>query len=116
MEKKVNLFRLSILLLFAVTLPFVFSCTNDLVPGDPDLQELRPTTIDPWTAIDQSPYAKEVQGSSSLKARFIQTKSHLVMNGENNFGKVVWDPGDSFMMYTYNGCFTSSTYTTTSGG
>ena len=116
MEKKVNLFRLSILLLFAVMLPFVFSCTNDLVPGDPDQQELRPTMIDPWTAIDQSPYAKEVQGSSSLKARFIQTKSHLVMNGENNFGKVVWDPGDSFMMYTYNGGFTSSTYTTTSGG
>lgn len=118
MEKKVNLFRLSILLLFAVTLPLVFSCTNDLVPGDPDLQELRPTMIDPWTAIDQSPYVKKsnTYNPVTLMAGHGGTKSTMVMNSANDYASVVWSPNDEFKMYAYSGGFYSRLFKTDAGG
>ena len=119
MEKKTNIITKSLLLIAAIALPFVFSCTNDMVPGSLDDQEARPTMIDPWTAIDQSPYVKQVtKGTSSLEAGHFQTKSHLEMVG-GSFAQVVWDASDSFTMYAWDSEHSihyTAAYSTTAGG
>ncbi len=103
--------------LLAVVPLMVLSCAKEVTVETPEQE--RPTMIDPWTAIDQTPYMKTVAGeTSTLEAGFFSpTKSYMEMNGADNFAKVVWSAGDSFEMYGYDGSiFRFATYTTSGGG
>ncbi len=115
MKKRTNIFTL--LLVAAISLHIVISCTNDLVPGDLDDQVIRPTMIDPWTAIDQTPYLKKsnVYNPVTLTAGHIQTKSTMVMMTDD-FASVVWSPNDVFNMYAYSSGYTVRPFTTAEGG
>lgn len=121
MEKTSTFIKISLLLAIAVSSLFVASCTDNVFPAQQS--ELRPTMIDPWTAIDQTPYAQiGAEAASSLKAGFLKTKSHMEMNGGNTFAKVVWNAGDSFVMYAWDPAATpdphywSADYTTSDNG
>lgn len=101
--------------LMAVVPLMVLSCAKEIAVEAPEQE--RPTMIDPWTAIDQTPYMKNVAGDAGpLVAGFVQTKAYMEMNGADNFAKVVWSPGDSFKMYGYDSGFYGATYTTSGGG
>lgn len=101
--------------LLAVVPLMVLSCAKEVTVEAPEQE--RPTMIDPWTAIDQTPYMKHVAGDvGPLVAGFVQTKAYMEMNGADNFAKVVWSPGDQFHMYGYDSGFWGATYTTTGGG
>lgn len=101
--------------LLAVVPLMVLSCAKEIAVEAPEQE--RPTMIDPWTAIDQTPYMKNVAGDAGpLVAGFVQTKAYMEMNGADNFAKVVWSPGDSFKMYGYDSGFYGATYTTSGGG
>ena len=101
--------------LIAVTPLMVFSCAKEVAVESPE-QEL-PTMIDPWTAIDQTPYLQTAEGgNATLEAGFIQTKSYMEMNGADNFAKIVWSAEDAFTMYGYDSSFWSAKYSTASGG
>ncbi len=101
--------------LLAVVPLMVLSCAKEVTVEAPEQE--RPTMIDPWTAIDQSPYVKTVSGeTSTLYAGFVQTKAYMEMNGADNFAKVVWSAGDGFTMYGYDTGFKSAPYSTSAGG
>ena len=105
----------NVIALMAVLPLIMFSCAKEMTVETPEQE--RPTMIDPWTAIDQSPYVKTATGeTSSLEAGFIQTKAYMEMNGADNYAKVVWSAGDSFEMYGYDSGFWGATYTATTGG
>lgn len=101
--------------LMAVVPLMVLSCAKEIAVEAPEQE--RPTMIDPWTAIDQTPYMKNVAGDvGPLVAGFVQTKAYMEMNGADNYAKVVWSPGDSFMMYGFDSGFWGTAYTTSGGG
>lgn len=102
------------------TLPLlVLSCskTNEM---DSFQSEERVTMIDPWTAIDQSPYkAPLVSGKSvTVTAGTEQTKAEMAV-GET-FAKVTWKAGDQYKMYAWNstppGSYYEIPFATTASG
>lgn len=96
--KKIALFAL-----MAVVPLMVLSCAKEVSVEIPEMpQEERQTMIDPWTAIDQSAYIQKLFGeSSSVVAGFLETKSHISLDGD--YAKVLWDNGDGFEMLTNSG-------------
>ena len=104
-----------VIALMAVLPLIMFSCAKEMTVETPEQE--RPTMIDPWTAIDQTPYMKTVSGeTTTLKAGFVQTKAYMEMNGADDFAKVVWSAYDSFEMFAYDSGFYGATYTTSAGG
>lgn len=95
----------------------LFSCSKREMEEAQEPEEPR-TMIDFWTAIDQSPYAQMLPGEeSAVTAGFVQTKSSMVMNAEDNYAKIVWSAGDTFTMYAHNeGTNWKASYSTASGG
>lgn len=94
----------------------VLSCSKETSVQQPEPQT-RATMIDPWTAIDQTPYmAAPVEGPTvTVSAGFEDTKAGLVV-GETS-AKVEWTAGDSFTMYGYDGSsFNAAIFTTTGSG
>ena len=89
--------------LMAVVPLMVLSCAKEVSVETPEMpQEERQTMIDPWTAIDQSAYIQKLFGeSSSVVAGFLETKSHISLDGD--YAKVLWDNGDGFEMLTKSG-------------
>ena len=89
--------------LMAVVPLMVLSCAKEVSVETPEMpQEERQTMIDPWTAIDQSAYIQKLFGeSSSVVAGFLETKSHISLDGD--YAKVLWDNGDGFEMLTESG-------------
>lgn len=102
--------------LMAVVPLMVLSCAKEVSVEIPEMpQEERQTMIDPWTAIDQRPYIQKFPGeSSSVVAGFLETKSHISLDGD--YARVLWDNGDSFEMLTKSGGWSGIVFTTTESG
>ncbi len=78
----------------------VVSCSKGHEIDTLDNQE-RVTMIDPWTAIDQSPYVIMEKGEGvPIIADLGQTKASMVVN--STYAKVQWSENDSFIMLGWN--------------
>lgn len=93
------------------------SCSRELVI-EPQ-EEPRATMIDPWTAIDQSPYMQAPvpgPGVSLTAGLDLEEDSKATLDVHDTYAKVVWNAGDSLFMYGYSGGFHVAPFVTTSGG
>lgn len=107
--------RFAFAALTAIAALTLFSCAKpqEIVPEP----EITSTLIDPWTSYDISSKVLPVPGPETVvSAGFSQTKSHINMNGGDNYAKVVWDSGDQFRMYGYNSGWKSAVFSTSSSG
>ena len=111
MKKKV-LYVLSVLVPM-----FVFSCAKESSLPELETPSERKTMIDPWTAIDQSPYTAEpvIGPEISVNAGFEDTKASLSVG--SSYADVVWSAGDEFTMFAWNGSsFSLAEYSTVESG
>lgn len=100
-----------------VVLPLMLAACakNNLLENEEPSE--RATMIDPWTAIDQTPYMVKQKGEGvPLVAGVEETKSSMTVDEGHSVATVAWSDGDSFDMYGYNSGYEGATYTTTSGG
>lgn len=97
----------------------VVSCSKGNEMDTLDNQE-RVTMIDPWTAIDQSPYKLPlVSGPKvSITAGFEENgETKTTMDVGTSYAKVLWTSGDEFKMYAWEGSgYYEVPFTTTGSG
>lgn len=106
----------SIFICMAVLPLLVVACAKNTLLENEEPSE-RATMIDPWTAIDQTPYMKMQKGEGvPLVAVAEQTKSSMTVDEGHSVATVSWSAGDSINMYGYNSGYEGATYTTTAGG
>ena len=87
--------------LIAVAPLALFSCAKEVSMDVPEVED-HPAMLDPWTAVDQMPYIKPVEGKkATITVGPVETKSHLDMT-DPSYGKVTWKSGDGFRMATYD--------------
>lgn len=101
-----------------VVLPLMLAaCAKNNLLENEEPRE-RATMIDPWTAIDQTPYMKMQKGEGvPLVAGAEQTKSSMTVDEGHSVATVSWSNGDSFTMYGWNTTiYKSALYTTSEDG
>lgn len=87
--------------LIAVAPLALFSCAKEVSMDVPEVED-HPAMLDPWTAVDQTPYIKPVEGkAATITVGPVETKSHLDMT-DPSYGKVTWKSLDGFRMATYD--------------
>lgn len=107
-----------------VVLPLMLAaCAKNNLLENEEPRE-RATMIDPWTAIDQTPYMKMQKGEGvPLEVGVEQTKSSMTVDEGHSVATVAWSSGDSFKMYGWheddnheNSGHYYADYTTSEGG
>ena len=108
----------SILLTTAAVIALAAGCSKQPAPTPPAPDFMNDCLIDPWTAIDASPYLLPAPaGYSSVTAVNGGSRTYLEPNG-NSRVSVKWSAGNSFKMYTRDssGSMYHCTYTTSDSG
>ena len=95
---------------------FVVSCGKEMPEVEPQGPEERITMLDPWTAIDQSPYlAEPTPGPQvTVSAGFTETKASLDIGASS--ANMIWKPGDKFFMIGRTDSFEYALFSTSSEG
>ena len=104
---------------WAVLSLLVMACSKGEEVSPLDSQE-RVTMIDPWTAIDQTPYMEPAKGEGiTLVAGATLTKSTMTVDDVHAMATVSWLAGDGFKMYGWNSGekkYYYANYSTAEGG